>query len=42
MDGKVILEEHFAWFDAVPIDAADRAKIGRTNALRLFGLPGAA
>jgi 2,3-dihydroxybenzoate decarboxylase len=30
------------WFDAVPIDAADRAKIGRTNALRLFGLPGAA
>ena len=27
-----------AWFDAVPISEADRLKIGRTNAQRLFGL----
>ena len=27
-----------AWFDAVPISEADRLKIGRTNALTLFGL----
>jgi gamma-resorcylate decarboxylase len=26
------------WFDAVPISEADRLKIGRTNAERLFGL----
>jgi 2,3-dihydroxybenzoate decarboxylase len=29
------------WFDAVPISETDRIKIGRTNALKLFGLPGA-
>jgi len=28
------------WFDAVPISEADRLKIGRTNALKLFKLPG--
>jgi predicted TIM-barrel fold metal-dependent hydrolase len=27
------------WFDAVPLSEADRRKIGRTNALKLFGLP---
>lgn len=26
------------WFDSVPISELDRAKIGRTNAVRLFGL----
>ena len=29
------------WFDALPLGEADRRKIGRTNALRLFNLPGA-
>ena len=29
------------WFDAVPISDADRCKIGRTNAVKLFKLPGA-
>lgn len=29
------------WFDAAPISEADRLKIGRTNALKLFKLPGA-
>jgi gamma-resorcylate decarboxylase len=28
------------WFDQVPLSAADHHKIGRTNALKLFGLPG--
>jgi gamma-resorcylate decarboxylase len=28
------------WFDTVPISGADRLKIGRTNALRLFKLEG--
>jgi 2,3-dihydroxybenzoate decarboxylase len=28
------------WFDAAPIGEADRLKIGRTNALKLFKLPG--
>jgi predicted TIM-barrel fold metal-dependent hydrolase len=28
------------WFDRVPISEADRLKIGRTNALKLFKLPG--
>jgi predicted TIM-barrel fold metal-dependent hydrolase len=28
------------WFDAVPIGEADRLKIGRTNALKLFKLKG--
>ena len=27
------------WFDATPISEADRIKIGRTNAIRLFRLP---
>jgi gamma-resorcylate decarboxylase len=27
------------WFDATPISEADRLKIGRTNALKLFRLP---
>lgn len=26
------------WFDSVPISDADRLKIGRTNAIDLFGL----
>ena len=26
------------WFDATPISAHDRRKIGRDNAIRLFGL----
>jgi 2,3-dihydroxybenzoate decarboxylase len=26
------------WFDAAPISEADRAKIGRTNAIKLFKL----
>jgi gamma-resorcylate decarboxylase len=30
-----------SWFDQVPLSDTDRRKIGRTNALRLFGLPGA-
>jgi 2,3-dihydroxybenzoate decarboxylase len=29
------------WFDNTPLSESDRRKIGRTNALRLFGLPGA-
>ena len=29
-----------AWMDSVDIDEADRLKIGRTNALKLFGLGG--
>jgi 2,3-dihydroxybenzoate decarboxylase len=29
------------WFDAAPISEADRLKIGRTNALKLFKLKGA-
>ena len=29
------------WFDQVPLSDADRRKIGRTNALKLFGLAGA-
>jgi predicted TIM-barrel fold metal-dependent hydrolase len=33
--------EAAAWFDAIAMDEADRRKIGRENALRLFGLPGA-
>jgi 2,3-dihydroxybenzoate decarboxylase len=28
------------WFDAAPISEADRLKIGRTNALKLFKLKG--
>jgi len=31
-----------AWFDAAPISEADRIKIGRTNASKLFRLPGLA
>ena len=27
------------WFDAAPISEADRLKIGRTNAQKLFRLP---
>jgi 2,3-dihydroxybenzoate decarboxylase len=27
------------WFDQVPLSESDRRKIGRSNALRLFGLP---
>jgi predicted TIM-barrel fold metal-dependent hydrolase len=30
-----------SWFDNAPLSDDDRRKIGRTNALRLFGLPGA-
>jgi predicted TIM-barrel fold metal-dependent hydrolase len=30
-----------AWFDTVPISEADRLKIGRTNALKLFRMPDA-
>ncbi len=30
-----------SWFDSVPMSDADRRKVGRTNALKLFGLPGA-
>ena len=30
-----------SWFDQVPLSDADRRKIGRSNALKLFGLPGA-
>jgi 2,3-dihydroxybenzoate decarboxylase len=26
------------WFDNVPISEADRVKVGRTNALNLFGI----
>jgi hypothetical protein len=26
------------WFDNVPIGEADRLKVGRTNALNLFGI----
>jgi gamma-resorcylate decarboxylase len=29
-----------SWFDNAPLSEEDRRKIGRTNALRLFGLPG--
>jgi gamma-resorcylate decarboxylase len=29
-----------SWFDQAPLSDVDRRKIGRTNALRLFGLPG--
>jgi gamma-resorcylate decarboxylase len=29
-----------SWFDNAPLGEADRRKIGRTNALALFGLPG--
>jgi 2,3-dihydroxybenzoate decarboxylase len=29
------------WFDKAPLTETDRRKIGRTNALSLFGLPGA-
>ena len=29
------------WFDDAPIGEADRLKIGRTNALKLFKLKGA-
>jgi 2,3-dihydroxybenzoate decarboxylase len=29
------------WFDAATISEEDRIKIGRTNALKLFKLPGA-
>ena len=29
------------WFDKAEISEADRRKIGRTNALKLFKLPGA-
>jgi hypothetical protein len=29
------------WFDHVPISESDRLKIGRTNALSLFGLEAA-
>jgi predicted TIM-barrel fold metal-dependent hydrolase len=29
-----------SWFDNAPLSDDDRRKIGRTNALRLFGLPG--
>jgi len=29
------------WFDQVPLSETDRRKIGRSNALKLFGLPGA-
>jgi predicted TIM-barrel fold metal-dependent hydrolase len=32
--------EAVAWFDAIAMDEADRRKIGRTNALRLFKLRG--
>ena len=28
------------WFDAAPLDEADRVKIGRTNAMRLFKMKG--
>ena len=28
------------WFDVVPLSEGDRLKIGRTNALKLFNLPG--
>ncbi len=31
-------EDGAAWFDAVDISAGDRLKIGRTNAVKLFGL----
>jgi len=34
------VDQAAAWFDAVPISEADRLKIGRTNALSLFRLPG--
>jgi 2,3-dihydroxybenzoate decarboxylase len=27
------------WFDSASISEPDRLKIGRTNAIRLFGLP---
>jgi len=29
------------WFDHAPISETDRRKIGRTNAMKLFKLPGA-
>ena len=29
-----------SWFDQAPLSDVDRRKIGRSNALRLFGLPG--
>jgi gamma-resorcylate decarboxylase len=32
------MHEGAEWFDAVPISAADRIKIGRTNAQRLLKL----
>lgn len=35
MCGKIAIEE---LFDRVPISEADRLKIGRSNAISLFGL----
>jgi 2,3-dihydroxybenzoate decarboxylase len=35
------MSEAAAWFDKAEISEADRSKIGRTNAIKLFKLPGA-
>jgi len=32
------MSEAAEWFDAAEISEADRLKIGRTNALKLFGI----
>ena len=33
------IEEGAQWFDKAEISEADRAKIGRSNAIKLFKLP---
>jgi len=33
------MEEATEWWESVPISPADKAKIGRTNAIKLFKLP---
>jgi 2,3-dihydroxybenzoate decarboxylase len=35
------MSEAAAWFDKAEISEADRSKIGRTNAIKLFKLTGA-
>ena len=35
------VDQGAAWFDGASISEVDRVKIGRTNALKLFKMPGA-